>query len=252
MARLHLTSLATGPHPISFGLSAQTPIVLQTDFDYYTAWVIACQRDDQEGEREEAEVAELRGDTPEDVFPRMPDFDPPSEDESVPSSPPPSRSPSPSLHASTSLSSDSIENLGFTNIIRPSPQPCTSTTTNSMPEPDSEPEPVADGSNKRRRTTGSKQSNKARKDRKKKRQVEERRADGALPVHGQKYVQRYLHPDVVERDFDVIQYRAVKGGDTGKNEPKGAKKKCVASLEEGRENNYGLFNWDGKFVQFPL
>lgn len=249
MARLHLTPLATGPHPIASGLSTYTPLVLETDFDYLTAWAIACQRDDLEGEREEAEAAEsidVLGDVTDPGSLRMPDFDPPTDDESSDDEHlpllPPQTQPTAPLNSSEPLESDDADDWGFTNIVHPSAQPSSATTT------DSEAEPVVQQGLKRRRGEGAKKRNRDRKDRKKKRELEKRREEGALPVHGEQYVQRYLHPDVVERDFDVIKYKAVKGGDTGKNEPKGAKKKCVASLEEGRKENYGLFNWDGVYV----
>lgn len=53
-----------------------------------------------------------------------------------------------------------------------------------------------------------------------------RRDAGLLPIRGDYYIKRYLRPDVLSCDFDVLNYDAVKGGDTGKHR----KKDCKANM----------------------
>lgn len=74
-----------------------------------------------------------------------------------------------------------------------------------------------------------------------------RREQEHMPVHGQGYVNRYLKVERVEHDFDVLEYRAVRGGDTGKNERKTGKKVPV-TLETAGETGHSLFLWDGMCV----
>lgn len=253
MPSLHLSPLATAPQSLT---QRYGPVFVHTDFDYLTAWRIACLNDDLEGDREAAEDPNaLEGEEESDPE-NMPDFDPPSDDDDGYDSSTSSSS-ADSYRSSTLSDNDAADdnrlsqfsppitanNLGFKTVLTPTPHPPPSPAASTS---DDEPEQNVPPAHKRRRSATAKKSNSTRKDRKKRQKKTQRREDGELPIHGDQYVQRYLNADVVERDFDVITYSAVKGGDTGKNERKTDEKSRVSSLEESRKESYALFPWDGK------
>lgn len=272
MAKRHLSPLATQPQAVSPGLTTYSPAVLQTDFDYLTAWIAACQRDELEGEKEAAENPEDIRSEPAGEPVDLTDFDCAFEDDDAidtnlpsPLSTPPS---TPVLSAQPDSLGDADDELGFANIITPTLQdnvacsnlsssPHRNTRTASPSNPTSSPAPpfrtdactaFDDQTKKRKRNDAALKADLASDDHKKRKTVEdlEKRSMEGMPVHGEEFVQRDLRPDIITRDYDVLHFKAVKGGDTGKTERKAGRKKGPLSLDEAREKNYGYFPWKGE------
>lgn len=139
-----------------------------------------------------------------------------------------------------------------THFVTPIPSP------SSTPSPHSSPpcnaasefdstlhEGVSSVSSKCHRSSA-KAANRARKDRKKHKKTADRRSNGQLLVHGEAYINRHMQSQFLSRDFSVLDYSAVSGGDTGK--VGGLKKKKspkVSMLKGAAQGGYSLYLWDG-------
>lgn len=93
------------------------------------------------------------------------------------------------------------------------------------------------------RRSRKKAANNRRNDARKKRNKEARRDAGELPLHGEDFVRRYRQPDIITRDFDALEYAAVKGGDTGKNVKKNSQGNMP--FERAEREGIPIFLWDG-------
>lgn len=251
MARLYLTRLATGTSPLSRTLPPST--LVQTDFDWETRWNAACERDDLQGERDAAEdPSDLRSTLTEPD--NLADFE--EDDGFLHLHSPLSTAPSSPTPSSSSLSMQPSDY--FSEIIVPSPyNPAQHITTPTSPPSTTTPPAMTtstkDIGKKRKRTSASKEASRKRRDRKKAKQRQEREVDDWPPVHGEAYVRRYLQPDVAMRDFDVLELKAVKGGDTGKNQRRKAGEQGVPrSLVEADARGYAYYHWLGEYVDFFL
>lgn len=262
LSRLASTQQAAGP----------PPALLRTGFDYKSVWQEAHMRDDLQGQREaDEDPDDLRSQPADDCDEDdLPDFDPPSS----PLATPPQ---SPLLNAiidfedkipdledieENELTYDEIKALFGNNIINPTPftnSRFTSPTSSSCASPDdassatSETQgPSPEGSiipSKRTRSSSAKAANRERKDKKKHEEIAERRDEGQLPVHGDAYVNRHTQSQFVSRDFSVLDYSAVSGGDTGKvGRSKASKSAKNLTLERAAQDGYSLFLWDGRCV----
>lgn len=268
--------LATRSGRLYPGLSPA--FIVRTNFDYESAWNAACHRDDLEGEKEAQENPALLRGEPEDEPDNLPDFDV-SSDEDVdrgtelssplttpstsPTTPHPNLPPVPTTRVVVPISCEDRPPSAVDNATK---RPTTRRTpSSSLPtsapvlfdttlnragrtDGDSEPQDVSDvRKKKRKRGQGAKAANTARADRKRREETAERREAGRMPVHGQGYVNRYLKVDTVTENFDVFEYRAVQGGDTGKVDRRGGEKVQV-TLEGAEETGHSLFNWNGMYV----
>lgn len=264
------SSLATRSGRLYPGLSPA--FIVRTNFDYEPAWNTACHRDDLEGEKEAQENPALLRGEPEGEPDNLPDFDI-SSDEDVDcgtelSSPlmTPSTSPTtPHSNLPPALTtrvvvpifcedkpSSAVDKATKHPTIHrtPSSSPLTFATLNraGRANSDSEQQDVGDvRKKKRKRGQGAKAANTARADRKRREETAERREAGRMPVHGQGYVNRYLKVDTVTEDFDVFEYKAVQGGDTGKVDRRGGEKVQV-TLEGAEETGHSIFYWNGMCV----
>lgn len=275
------TPLATRSGKTYPGLSISNPFTIKTDFDFQTAWIAACRRDDAEGEREVEENPDDLRSEPDDTPGDLPDFDPTEdEDDNSDLSSPLSTPPSSPLGPPTELPAagevnvitstphpDSVDSYSDTSSLHmlslahlpPSPpslslypvEPSALASNLAITTPDHSTPHRADSvtkGRKRKRTENAKAANSARRAHKKHRETMGRREQERLPVHGQGYVNRYLKVDRVEHDFDVLEYTAVRGGDTGKVERK-AGKKVPVTLETAGETGHSVFLWDGMYVR---
>lgn len=251
--------------------------LLKAEFDYKSLLKEAHLRDDAEGQREAEEnpddlCSEPADDLDEDD---LPDFDPPN---SPPTSPPTSPLPeaTSSDHSSESISdigSDSEDDgdddddsgeqdpqiLFAGRILSPTPFAGSQFACNlpSISVPSTNTQDTAPViPSKRERSPAAKAANKARKDRKKNLDIKERRRDGELPIHGEAYIRRHAQSQFVSRDFSVLNYSAVRGGDTGmvgasatKGKAKG-KANVGMTLPRAAKKGFSYFPWNGMYILF--
>lgn len=253
------------PQKIQPSRPLDPPLLLRTDFDYYSAWIAACQRDDLEGEKEAEENPDdlhSEPDEPDDLA----DFDDPASDGEDKSSditdlPSPLTTPpsSPLLLPTSSSSTPSPNLTAFSNVITPMPHALSDLASNSTPTLSSllssstntlQPSDGFRTKKKRGRSAAAIAKNKVRKDEKKRAATSERRREQRLPVHGDAYVRRYLKADTVCRDFDVLDLQAVRGGDTGKVGRKCEAEDVPATVESAVAAGNDRFDWNGMCVTF--
>lgn len=257
MARLYLSPIATGSAKLA-PRTRPTRMIIQTEFDWESTWAAACQRDEEVGEREACEdpddLVSNPDEDPVDILGFSSggeddmcaeDADDGSDDEFNAAAASPSLANSAATPSSPSVATFTFPTHGFPTVITPNPSSLPIPGANaSMSKPTNE---GSEGGTKRKRGAGAKQANRDRKDQKKKREWEARKREEMPPVHGEPYVRRYLRPDVVNADIDVLELKAVKGGDTGINKKRPHGQKGVPrSLPEAISRGYGYFPWDGE------
>lgn len=93
------------------------------------------------------------------------------------------------------------------------------------------------------RSDAAKSANQRRKERKRKAEREARHKEGELPFHDEHYVRRHCTPDIITKDFDVLSYPAIAGGDTGLNKKLPKERPHTEAQLSGA--GFGYFAWNG-------